>query len=304
MFSGAWLAAVVFGIGLLGGGLTSAFAQNSSEQTVSDQPGRDGQQEDGNQSAEPFSFPVRILEGPKQTESAKRQEEESAQREIDDLVAQEGMNESTKRIVALTLLQTVLAFFGTIALIYSLHLNRKATHAATTAALAAEKAIHSDRAWMTVSSFNAGFAAGNINGAPIEKGIVMWIEWINTGRSPALRPNVFFNRRFVGQNESTPVFDAGSLSGESDASGATIGPGQTGSSGQLALNDDEAARFMARETRLFVYSTVTYFDIFNNSQAHFTEVCGEVEYQGMQIVGDDMIPRVGILPRGPQNSAT
>ena len=86
-------------------------------------------------------FAVRILEEPELSESAKREQSEATQREKDDLVAQQLAAESAYRNLWIALSQTIIAVFGTVALIYSLYLNRKATRAAESAVKVTEKAV-------------------------------------------------------------------------------------------------------------------------------------------------------------------
>ncbi len=104
-----------------------------AEQTIPNQANAQGQEaQDQAKTTEP-SLPVRILEQPKQSEADKRSQQEAAEREKQDLSAQQAMASGTKWLVWLSIAQIVLAFFGTIALIYSILLNRRATNAAVQA---------------------------------------------------------------------------------------------------------------------------------------------------------------------------
>lgn len=136
-----WLFILAFGIVFE----TRAFAQQLPDQPIEQQTEGDRQQQ-GQESAALPGFPVRILEEPEQSESAKREQGEAAQREIDDLVAQQLAAKAADRSYKVGIAQTILAFFGTGALIYSLHLNRRATKAAETGVLAARRAIEQEQA--------------------------------------------------------------------------------------------------------------------------------------------------------------
>lgn len=73
---------------------------------------------------ESFSLPVRIVDGPPRTAEDAAKEAQTDKRETDDLVAQQSMAQSTEQIVWLSIAQLVLGVASTMALLYSLHLNR------------------------------------------------------------------------------------------------------------------------------------------------------------------------------------
>lgn len=53
---------------------------------------------------------------------------------------------------------------------------------------------------------------------------------------------------------------------------------------------------------MIVYSRVDYLDIYKIG--HHTEVCMEMEFQGMKIVNGVPRPHIVFKPVGPQNTAT
>jgi hypothetical protein len=89
-----------------------------------------------------FSVPVRIIESPDEAQHTIQLQHDNSERELRNLFAQESVAKSTEKIVWLTILQCILAAIGTIALIYSLLLNRIATQAALHAAQAARDTVN------------------------------------------------------------------------------------------------------------------------------------------------------------------
>ena len=149
MLSRAWLAAIAFGVAALSG---SSSAQ-SPEKAKPNQPESQGQNSGGDGRAAPFSVPVRILEQPEESESAKLEKEVAAKREVEDLLAQQSMANLTEQIVFWTKLQFALGVGGTIALLYMFHLTRKATKAAEAAVDITRQIGQSEiRAYLAVTS--------------------------------------------------------------------------------------------------------------------------------------------------------
>jgi hypothetical protein len=131
------------------------------------------------------------------------------------------MNESTKRIVVLTFAQTILAFFGTIALLYSLYLTRAATRVATEAASVAASAneisrnalLIDQRPWISFRRLEIGFVGPSESDI---RAIRFNFVWENTGKTPAVRSFCLTNQSHLFKGERS---DEGELS--------IIGPGLT-----------------------------------------------------------------------------
>jgi hypothetical protein len=75
---------------------------------------------------EPFRLPVVIIETPDQAAINDQRYQDSRQRELDDLSAQQSMAKSTARIEVYTLFEIGLAALGTVALVISLYLTTRA----------------------------------------------------------------------------------------------------------------------------------------------------------------------------------
>ncbi|HLP70087.1 MAG TPA: hypothetical protein VK181_21460 [Rhizobium sp.] len=135
-----WISAIAFGL------ICSFSLGNAQEQKQSEQ-GKAAQQEKPAKSY-PFPFPVEIIENQSAAEARERSEAESRQREIDDLVAQQGMNiatqamnDATQRMVGLSEIQTWLVGIGTVLLFATLMLTIQANRAAVRAAEAADRTV-------------------------------------------------------------------------------------------------------------------------------------------------------------------
>lgn len=154
----AWVFIATLGIAFA----SVANAQGSEEQPIDQNTEGQGQQPSEAKPTPP-GFPIRILEEPEQSEGAKREQQEASQREIDDLQAQNLAAESAQGAYRVGIAQTALAFFGTLALIYSLYLNRRATNAAVDAVKVSERTgVAQVRAYVGFGTSEIRFTGGPI----------------------------------------------------------------------------------------------------------------------------------------------
>lgn len=120
MFRSYWHIAIAFGlIALL---TTSAVPTYGEENEVG------GATENAaNEQNRPQKFPILVpIESDESTKTREVSEKRAEQRELDDLAAQEGMNEATQKMADYSIYQTILIAIGTIILIYTLYLTRQA----------------------------------------------------------------------------------------------------------------------------------------------------------------------------------
>lgn len=128
MFTSRWIIAATLGLALAG------LAQAQDQNTESNQSAA----EQGEQAQElPTPFPVIIIESDEAAGAREREESERTQREEDDLIAQQGMNEATRAMNEATQsmkwsswVSTGLVGLGTVLLIWTLWLTRSANKAA------------------------------------------------------------------------------------------------------------------------------------------------------------------------------
>lgn len=77
-----------------------------------------------------MALPVVVVESHEEKEAREGREKRAEQRELDDLAAQQGMQDATVEMAKYALLQTILVVFGTIALGFTLLLTRQQAKAA------------------------------------------------------------------------------------------------------------------------------------------------------------------------------
>ncbi len=126
MFRGYWFFAIAIGLSIAASGQAQEQIDRSQQNTQAEQGATD---------EEPFSVPVRIIEDEAQAEARERREAESAQREKEDLVAQQGMNAATQAMNEATQSMKKAAWWSLVAvgtglLIWTLLVSRQANAAA------------------------------------------------------------------------------------------------------------------------------------------------------------------------------
>ena len=163
------------------GWLIAGFAL--AEETKPDQAKSQGSADSEQQKPVPPNVNVRILEEPEQSESDKRRQKETEQREKEDLAAQQAMADGTKWLVWVSIAQVALAFLGTIAILCSLALSRKAIETAIEANAISQKIGGLQvRAYMTIEGFEVVAAP---SGTPQYS-----VRIKNTGQSPSYSVSV------------------------------------------------------------------------------------------------------------------
>lgn len=127
MFRSYWLAAIALGL---------IFFGHSSVQANENQTKADGREEASQYQRLPVPLPVQVIEKDSEREARHRREQNAEQREIDDLLAQQSMEKSNRRMVDLSDQQTWLVFLGTIGLFVTIGLTYFANRAAWAAVFA------------------------------------------------------------------------------------------------------------------------------------------------------------------------
>lgn len=139
MFSRAWIAGVAIGLAISGSALCVQAqvgeGEGQRETTHQESPAGDA----------PWTFPVEIIEDETETDARQRREQRAEQREIEDLIAQQGMDNATQRMADISEHQTLLILVGTVLLFATLLLTLQANRAAVRAAKAAEGTVEVTR---------------------------------------------------------------------------------------------------------------------------------------------------------------
>lgn len=256
------------------------------------------------ESARSFGIPIIVLEEPGEAERIRGQDEETRQREMEDVAAQKSMAESAKMVVWLTVLQIFLAFLGTIALIYSLILNRRATNAAIEASKSAREALGADRAWLLFDNFDlANISNSHVYGKDIRSGLGLTPRWKNVGRSPAT--GVVSNTEFkvILRDEPqlvVPDFEL-ALPMHQNMGAATIGPGGVCQSQMQALDDVDTAKFKNQEIKILIHCRVWYYDVYHPETRRESVATIFCVFWGVRYNGGIEEPNIGFSPMGAQN---
>lgn len=152
----------------------------------------------------PIPFPVQIVEDDGRTEARQRHEQEARQREIDDLVAQQGMNEATQsmeranwRMVDQGYISLLLVLVGTFLLIWTLTQGRNANKTAQKALVVAQGIGHWQiRPYLLVElELSWNFAPHDSEKSGPPTGWCLTLLESNTGVTPAIvdEANLVFN---------------------------------------------------------------------------------------------------------------
>ncbi len=173
--------------------MLSGSSGQAQEQAQTEQGGAGSEQKP----TFPFVFQVDVTESQAEAESSKRREAEARQREIDDLIAQQGMNAATQAMRQYSYVQTWLIGIGTALLIATLWLTIKANNSARDAVqVAREIGQAQTRAYL---SFKVDVSDTGHN--PDQNGILVTFAVNNSGASPAIGANIYTHIRWYPVNE-------------------------------------------------------------------------------------------------------
>ena len=254
---------------------------------------------ESNQDSVPLGFPVRILEEPAQSEDAKRQQEETAQREAENLITQQAIAKASKAMIWLNALQVLIAALGTLALIYSLKLNRIATHAAAKSAESAAEALGFERAWLTPGEKEYGPYTGYWNGERIRRGMAFRPIFSNTGRIPASKCSVWIEAFVVDRDAPIPDFTPPH---QPDIEGGAIVAVGGGLGQQWVMNDTDYVAFENGAKDVVLFSGAFYQDIFSGETwRKSVESVRAVHQRGTKMTPHGPLPEVLFRPQGVLN---
>lgn len=188
-------------------------------------------------------------------------------------------------------------------LIVSLFITAIAAWSAAAAAKAAKDAIGTERAWITARRVDCGTATdATVDGVHYPRAYVFSVAWINSGRSPAVKSDIFTFHRTLGSSDQCPEFEP---NWNSFDSGATIGPNLEVSGAVRAVVGKDYERFASGVAKVFIYSAVRYFDTFKKTMVRESEACFEVKLDGsLDAGGGRLIPRFSTRAVGAQCKAT
>ncbi|WP_339636158.1 hypothetical protein [uncultured Sulfitobacter sp.] len=256
-----------------------------------------------------FAIPVELVESQEATATRESEEAERRQREIDDLIAQQGMNDATQAMNTATQsmmlaswLSAALGGLGTILLVWTLRLTREANKAARDAVNITDRAaLDQLRPWISVGGLNHATAVDAIlDGVqyPILHGFSTTCT--NHGQSPAVKVSFASEYRMIPKSGETPTFQ--DISSPSDA---TIMPGGKLRTQWLFLTPSEWDRFEGGEVDLIFHVKTIYTEILRPSSKRFTQTTYRSAHNGRTKEQDGKEhPRLETWVEGPQNKST
>jgi hypothetical protein len=176
-----------------------------------------------------------------------------------------------------------------------------ATESAQAAKAQSEALVTSNRAWVSYTTIIPdSFSDATVDGITDKKnGVMFIINWINAGRTPAIKCNLFSMYKAIENGTAIPYFT--SPAGDSQRQAPLI-PGIKVSSRPCYFFDTDIEAFSKGERRFFIYGRINYEDIFLENTPRHTEVCMEVEFGGYRSDNNEMIFNFTAI--GPQNSAS
>jgi hypothetical protein len=172
------------------------------------------------------------------------------------------------------------------------------------AAKAAAEAAYSERAWVTPETLDGvGIRHLFVDGVEYDEGLGAIVKWKNTGRSPAIRLEIYSLSKILPSEAATPIFDE-EVPNPEEVRGI-LGPTVIASSQLLHICGEDLSGFREKKVRWYVYSRATYSTIFEPEIRRVSEVCVRVEWNGDIRQSDgSYAPRINFTAIGIQNRAS
>lgn len=198
--------------------------------------------------------------------------------------------------------QALFTVIGSGLVVLSLIFTGWAAFEASRAARAAQDAIMTERAWMSQSGFETARLPNLfIDDQPAGEGFGIVLRWKNTGRSPAVHTQAVSWHRLVEPHSHIPVFPTVMGTGI----GSNVGPGEPVTGVLRTISEADYKSLLKGSLDMYIYGRIDYEDIFTPGHKRHSEVCAKVEFNGEHV--DEMgrrIPRVVLIPQGPQNTVS
>ena len=251
-----------------------------------EQPSQSAQPGNG----KPKPLAVTIAENTEQAEASERGEAESKQHDARDLDAQIRAANAAEEQIFPAWLGALLSFAGTALIVWTLILTRKAN----------EITRSGQRAWMTdavpvkTAAINSSFAGMNYNNA-----MGFHHVWENTGATPAREARCLTTISIVAFNAKPERHTFPPPEEEAQI----VGPAKEIAGPTRMLSDQQTAAFRAQTCKVFIYSRIEYYDIFESDLLRISEACHEAFAHGGTI-NDDPTRDVSYRAVGTQNTLT
>lgn len=147
MFRGYWITAIALGLAWLLSVMGYSQEPDTNNYHNAAERSYDASEYD------PPTFPIFKIESDAEAQARQDAEERAEQRELEDLAAQQGMNESAQKMADYAVYQTVLIAIGTVALIWTLVLTQRTASAAVAANTISRDMLYaSNRPYLRIES--------------------------------------------------------------------------------------------------------------------------------------------------------
>lgn len=172
---------------------------------------------------------------------------------------------------------------------------------ADAAKASADSYKNAERGWVswTRIEYNPFTDCIGPNGEKWATGMLFVIHWLNAGRTPALKCNLFCIGRVVPHGQPLPVFVPDDIP---HGHQAPVVPQMSVSSRGVLFPREQIDAMIRNECQIFLYGRVDYEDLFSKGVSRHAEVCFAVEFGGYR--SDNNAPIFQFRAAGPQNSVS
>lgn len=273
MLRSYWIAAIAFGL--------TVFATLGQAQEQAHESEREAQQVQPQSLSTPL--PVIVIEDQGATKARERQEAESRQREIEDLLAQQGMdratramNEATQDMRDYALYSTIFVGVGTALLLITLGLTYQANRAAIKAVEVTDNVGR-----LQVRAYISHCTTGIYTVLDDDTNALLQISFIpdvqNTGQSPAYI-TAMYSCMHTSDGPHCPIVTFDRQEAVCDN---IVGANSKAILAKQGLHIDWAEQVWRGEKRAYLLGWVEYQDVFQlgSTKTHISTFCYELEFE-------------------------
>jgi hypothetical protein len=206
--------------------------------------------------------------------------------------------------VSLNWFQSVVGLFTVVAAGFAALFAKQAAEAARDNLAHDKRSSRTElRPWLSSSGFDVHpFQEGEIDGVRVPYGLIARVNFLNIGKTPALRATVFTDHRVRPFDEQeAPVFTV--VDGPFNP--GVIGPNRDIYGVQVGIGPQETDMVMGRRARIWLYARAEYQEPAHGGPNYVTEVTIGIMYNGDEVTPEGrrhplFIARTG----GPLNTMT
>jgi hypothetical protein len=200
-----------------------------------------------------------------------------SQRAEQDLSAQKEVADWTLWAVILSSIAILVSGAGLVALVRTVEQGREAlAHA--------QKVSRADlRPWLTPVGFSVNpFTNGFIGDVPIPYGLRVSLDFLNTGKSPALNVGMWCASAVTALDAPPPRFERPPI----QRTGGSVGPGRNLTGAPLGIYPADTDAIMSHRARLWLHAYIEYQDPTHEAQSYWTETTLGLASDGIEKLPD------------------